>query len=369
MDIGVPRERRVDEYRVGFTPAGVALLTAAGHTCWIERDAGRGAGFSDVDYEKAGGRIVYSAQETYGRADLIFKVGLLGTEETEWLREGATVMGFLHLAAGRREVVEGLLAKRVTAVAYETIQLDGGSLPVLIPLSQIGGGMTPQVAARLLQNDHGGNGILLGGVPGVPPAEVVVIGGGAAGSAAARAFLGIGASVYVLDRDLHRLQQLDYLCGFGRRAVMMVSHDFNVRKVVRFADVVVGAVLVPGARAPQVVTSQMVKSMKPRSVVIDMSIDMGGSVETSRPTTHRDPTFVAEGVIHYCVPNMTSVVARTATHAFNNAAWPFMWEIARAGLESALSRMAGLGRGIATHGGKIVNPALTAHLGSEEGAL
>jgi alanine dehydrogenase len=369
MDIGVPRERRVDEYRVGFTPAGVALLSAAGHTCWIERDAGRGAGFSDVDYEKAGGRIVYSAQEAYGRADLVFQVGPLGVDETEWLREKAVVMGFLHLAAGRREAVESLVAKRITAIAYETIQLEDGSLPVLVPLSQIGGGMTPQVAARLLQNDHGGKGILLGGVPGVPPAEVVVIGGGAAGSAAARAFLGVGASVYVLDRDLHRLQQLDYACGFGRRAVMMVSHDFNVRKVVRFADVVVGAVLVPGARAPQVMSAETVRSMKPRSVIIDMSIDMGGCVETSRPTTHRDPTFVAEGVTHYCVPNMTSVVARTATHAFNNAAWPFMSEIVRAGLESAVSRMPGLGRGIATHDGRIINPALAAHLGMEEGTL
>jgi alanine dehydrogenase len=369
MNIGVPRECRVDEYRVGLTPAGVALLTAAGHACSVEHDAGLGAGFSDVDYEKAGGRIAYSAQEAYGRADLVFKVEPLQVEEAEWLREESILMGFLHLAAGRRDVVDTLLAKRITAIAYETVELDDGSLPVLTPLSQIAGGMTPQVAARLLQNDHGGKGILLGGVPGVPPAEVVVIGAGSAGKAAARAFLGIGASVCVLDRNLARLQQLDELWGLGRRAVMMVSHDFNIRKVVRFADVVVGAVLVPGRLAPRIITRDAAQSMKPRSVLIDMAIDQGGCAETSRPTTHRDPTFVEEGVTHYCVPNMTSVVARTATHAFNNAAWPFMCEIVRKGLEGASSKLPALRRGIATHGGQVINPALAAHLGLKEGRL
>jgi alanine dehydrogenase len=367
MHIGVPRERRADEYRVGLTPAGIELLTAAGHACSIEHDAGLGAGFSDVDYERAGGRIVYSAREAYGRADLVFKIGMLATEEVEWMREGSILMGFLHLPAARRQPVDALLARRITAIAYETIQQDDGTLPVLVPLSQVAGGMLPQVAGTLLQNDRGSKGILLGGVPGVPPAEVAIIGAGTLGTAAARAFLGIGASVYILDRDLARLHHLDEIFGMARRAVMMVAHPFNVRKVVKFADVVIGAVLVPGARTPTVVTHEMVRSMKPRSVIIDPAIDQGGSVETSRPTTHRDPTFIEEDVIHYCVPNMTSVVARTATHAFNNAAWPFMSEVALCGLDAALERLPALRRGLATHQGAVVNAALAEQLRLTEG--
>lgn len=368
MHIGVPRERHVDEHRVGLTPAGVELLTAAGHVCSVESDAGRGAGFSNIDYERAGGRIVYSTEEAHGRADLVFRVGLVTEEEAAWLQPGAIVAGFLHLAARRRTVVEAFLEKRITAIAYETIQ-DDGALPVLMPLSQVAGRMVPQVAAWLLQNDRGGKGILLGGVPGVPPAEVVIIGAGTVGAAAARAFLGIGATVYLLDRDLARLQHIDETCAGGRRPIMMVSHPFNIRKTVRFADVLVGAVLVPGARTPIVVTREMVKSMKPRSVILDVAIDQGGCVETSRPTTHRDPTFVEEGMIHYCVPNMTSVVARTATHALNNAMWPFMWEIARLGLDEALTRMPALKRGVATHASHVVNAALAAHLGVLEVSL
>jgi len=366
MHIGIPRERRADEYRVGLTPAGVALLTAAGHACSVEHDAGRGAGFSDVDYERAGGRIVYSSEEAYGRADLVVKVDPVSSEESAWLREDSILMGFLHLGTGRPDIVRELLARRVTSIAYETVQEDDGALPVLVPLSQVAGRMVPHLAAGLLRNDRGGNGILLAGVPGVPPAEVVIIGAGTLGATAARALLDVGASVYLLDHDLRRLQELDQTYGGGRRPVLMVSHDFNIRKVVKFADVLVVAVLVPGARAPVLVSREMVKTMKPRSVVMDISIDQGGSVETSRPTTHRSPTFVEEGVIHYCVPNMTSVVARTATHAFNNAAWPLMWEVAQQGLESALANRPALRRGVATRQGHVVNPRLSAQLGLPE---
>jgi alanine dehydrogenase len=369
MYIGIPRERRIDEYRVGLTPAGVELLTAAGHVCHVEHDAGRGAGFSDVDFQKAGGRTVYSPEEAYGRADLIFKVSPLTKEESAWLRDDSIVMGFLHLVAGRPDVLQTLLTRHVTAIAYETIQQDDGSLPVVIPLSQVAGRMTPQIAATLLQNHHGGNGILLGGVPGVPPAEVVIIGAGTFGAAAAQAFLETGARVYLLDKNLSRLQRLDEMYGAGRKPVLMVSHDFNIRKAVTFADVLVGAVLVPGARAPIVVTRKTVRTMKPRSIILDISIDQGGCVETSRPTTHFDPTFQDEGVIHYCVPNLTSVVARTATHAFNNAAWPFMREVADRGLDAALVSMPALRHGVATHRGHVVNPALAAYLGVEEVAL
>jgi alanine dehydrogenase len=368
MDIGVPRERRPNEYRVGLTPAGVELLTQAGHACYVETEAGRGAGFSDMDYQRAGARMVYSMQEAYGRADLVLKVSRPTDEEVEALREGSVLMGFLHLAAGRHERVEGLLEKRVTAIAYETIEADDGRLPVLIPLSQAAGRMVPQIAGTMLQNDRGGKGILLSGVPGVPPAEVVIIGAGTFGTAAARAFLGLGASVYVLDRDLANLQRIDDIREGGARAITMVSHPFNLRKVVTFADVLIGAVLVPGARAPVLITREMVRLMKPRSLIMDISIDQGGCVETSRPTTHRDPTFIDEGVIHYGVPNMTAVVARTATHAFNNAAWPYIQEIAQNGIGAALASNATLARGVATRDGHIVHEALVAAFGLHEEA-
>jgi alanine dehydrogenase len=356
MDIGIPKERRESEYRVGITPIGVQLLTAEGHVVYVERGAGLGAGFRDRDYEQAGARIVYQPQEAFGRAELVLKVARPTADECEWLSEGQTLMGLLHLAAARRSRVEALLQKRVTAIGYEMIQLDDGSLPVLIPISQAAGRMMVQVAASLLQNDRGGKGILLGGVPGVPPAEVVIIGAGTLGTCAARSFIGVGATVYVLDRDLRRLQQVDTV--LHGQAVTMVSHDFNVRKVAKFADVLIGAVLVPGQRAPLVLTRDIVKTMKPRSLIIDMSIDQGGCVETSRPTTHASPTFIEENVLHCCVPNLPAVIARTATHAFNNAAWPYIQSIARLGADAALAADPALARGVNTRHGAIVNPAL-----------
>jgi alanine dehydrogenase len=356
MNICIPIERRDSEYRVGLTPAGVQLLSKDGHTCFVEHNAGVGSGFSDFDYQQAGGHIVYSGEEIYGRADLLLKVARPTVQEFHWMRPESVVLGFLHLAAGRSEKSEMLQSKRITAIGYEIIQDDEGSLPVLIPLSHIGGRMVPQVAATLTQNDHGGKGILLGGVPGVPPAEVIILGGGTAGSAAARTFLGMGAAVYVLDKNLRRLQDLDR--EFHGRIVTMVSHSFNIEKVCKFADVLVGAVLVPGARTPVLVSRQMVQSMRPRSVIIDLSIDQGGCVETSRPTTHSNPTFLEEGVIHYCVPNMTGVLGRTATHALNNASWPFVRQIAEVGLETALDQNAALRKGLYTHRGEIVHPVL-----------
>jgi len=366
MNIGVPREQRADEHRVGLTPAGVELLSAAKHACFVEKDAGRGAGFSDLDYEHAGARIVYAPEEVYGRADLIYKVERPTADEVGWMREGVIVMGFLHMAVCPRELAMKMIDKRVTAVAYEMILEADGSLPVLVPLSQAAGRMTPQLAATFLQNNNGGKGILLGGVPGVPPAEVVIIGAGTYGLAAARGFLAAGSSVYVLDQDLARLQYMDSISAHGGRFVTMVSHPFNIRKCARFADVLVGAVLQTGERAPIVVTREMVKSMKQRSVVMDISIDNGGCIETSRPTTHRDPTFIEENVIHYCVPNMTSVVARTATHAFNNAAWPFMRAVATQGPEAAFKSLPALGNGVVLHHGGVVNASLAAHLGVRE---
>jgi len=341
----------------------VELLTADGHRCYVEQGAGLGAGFSDEDFARAGGRIVYSGEEAYGRADIVVKVARPTAEELAWLRVGQTVMAFWHLASASPDNLETLLKSQITALAYETIQSDDGSLPVLKPMSQVAGRMSANIAAALLRNDRGGKGILLGGVPGVPPAEVVILGAGVVGTYAAQALLGMGATVYVLDRDLNRLEHLALQCP---SVVTMLSHPFNVRKVARFADVLVGAVLVPGARAPVLVTREMVREMKPRTVIIDVAIDQGGCVETSRPTTHRASTFIDENVIHYCVPNMPGVLGRTSTHALNNAAWPFLQLIAARGIDSATAQNRALARGLATHGGKIVSRALQGDLDRRE---
>lgn len=357
MHIGIPRERRPDEHRVGFTPAGVQLLTADGHRCYVEKGAGLGAGFDDTDFERAGAQIVYSGEEAYGRADLVLKVTRPTAAELEWLRPGQTVMAFWHLASASADNLEALQRQKITAIAYETVQADDGSLPVLRPMSQVAGRMCASLAAGLLRNDRGGKGVLLGGVPGVPPAEVVILGAGEVGYNAARAFTGLGASVYVLDRDLTRL---DRVVDRLPQAVTMVSHAFNVAKVARFADVLVGAVLVPGHRTPVIVPAEVVSQMRPRSVVLDVDIDQGGSVETARPTTQRTPTYMEEGVIHYCVPNMTGVLGRTATHALNNATWPLVQLIANLGIEAAIEQSRTLARGVATHQGKVITKSLAA---------
>ncbi len=352
MDIGVPRERRPNENRVGFTPAGVALLAADGHQCYVERGAGLGAGFSDDDFARAGAHIVYSGEEAYGRAGLVVKVSRPTADELPWLRPDQMVMAFWHLPTASPDNLSVLLSQNITAIAYETIQADDGSLPVLTPMSQIAGRMAANVAAALLRNDRGGKGILLGGVPGVPPAQVVILGAGVVGTHAAQAFTGLGASVYVLDRDLSRLERISERFP---HVITMVSHTFNIRKAVTFADVLVGAVNVPGQRAPMLVSREMVREMRPRSLIIDVSIDQGGCVETSRPTTHRDSTFIAENIIHYCVPNMGGVLGRTATHALTNATWPLIQYLAAAGGETqaALAAHSMLRRGVATHAGKI----------------
>lgn len=351
MNIGVPRERRPDEHRAGLTPTGVELLVADGHKCYVERGAGLGAGFSDEDFAKAGAHVVYSGEEVYGRAEMVMKVTRPTAEELDWLHMGQTVMAFWHLASASPDNVEALLRHNITAIAYETIQADDGSLPVLMPMSQIAGRMAASIAAGLLRNDRGGKGILLGGVPGVPPAEVVILGAGVVGTYAARAFLGLGATVYVLDRDLGRLERLSEKCD---GIVTMVSHAFNVRKVMKFADVLIGAVLVPGARAPVLISREMLRAMRPRSIFLDIAIDQGGCAETSRPTQHRTPTYIEENVIHYCVPNMPGVLGRTATHALNNANWPYVQQMVALGVDAAIQQNPALARGVATQNGQIV---------------
>ena len=349
MYIGIPKERRPFEFRVGLSPAGVEALSKRGHQVIVEHNAGLGAGFRDEDYERAGARIVYSPQEVFGRADLLLKVARPLYEELTWLRPETILMGLLHLPSARKNKIDLLLEKGITAIAYEQIQREDGIRPVLKPMSLIGGSMAAQIAARLLQNNHGGKGVLLGGLPGVPPAEVVIIGAGIVGRRAARAFLGLGAHVTLLDISADALEQA--YCNFGNLVTMMAT-ERNIARAVAYADVVVGAVLVPGQRAPIVVTREMVRSMKPRSIIMDISIDEGGCVETSRPTTHEYPTFIEEGVIHYCVPNMPGVVARTATHALVNAALPYILKLVDEGVDAALKDPA-LERAVNTYRGQL----------------
>lgn len=357
MDIGVPVERTAGENRVGLTPQAVRLL-AQKHRCYVETGAGRGAGFQDDEYERAGAVIVYSPAEVYGRADLVFKFGAVTLDELELLREGQAIFGFWVMATKPRPMVEALLEKHITAVAYELVQRDDGVLPVLRPVSEIAGRMAPQIAARWLQSDSGGSGILIGGVAGVPPSEVCILGAGVVGASAAKAFLDIGARVYVLDHDLEQLRHVEE-CSEGRVTTMM-AYDFNIARTLRRARVLVTAIQDPGRRTPVLVTREMVRSMHPRSVILDISIDQGGCVETSRPTTHSDPVFIDEEVIHYCVPNIPSLVARTATHAFLNGAWTYGEIIVRDGLEAALAANTELQRGIVIRDGRIANQNLAA---------
>jgi len=363
MDIGIPKQRRPFDYRVGLTPMGVEILAGLGHRVYVESSAGQGSGFDDERYRRAGAQIVYSAEEVYGRSQMILSVSRPLMSEFDLFQEDQILCGFLHLAVAHPSKIELMLSRNITSVAYETIQTEDGHLPVLTAVSQIAGRMIATAAAQFLQNDQGGHGILLGGVPGVPPAKVVVLGAGIVGMNAARVFHALGADVTILDTDVRKLQNLE---DRGCKAKTIVAYDFNIAKAVKVADVLVGAVLIPGARAPHVVTREMVRTMKPRALIMDISIDQGGCIETSRPTTYQNPTYIEENVIHYCVPNMTGVVARTTTHAFNNAAWPYILQIAQKGLEQAVADDPALRNGLNTYGGKIVHPALRESLGGEE---
>jgi alanine dehydrogenase len=333
----------------------VEILAQQGHQVYVEHDAGIGTGFDDRQFEITGARIVYSPEEVFVRGDLLLKVARPTKEELDWMRPNTTLIGLLHLASSREEKVEVLLQKKITSIAYEQIQLADGSLPVLRPLSQIGGAMAAQIAARLLQNNWGGRGVLMGGVPGVPPAEIVVLGAGIAGTYATQMFLGMGAHVTVIDQSITALQSLwDRFPGI----VTMISTKRNIERATAFADVLVGAVLTPGERAPILVTREMVRAMKPRSVIMDISIDQGGCVETSRPTTHEHPVYIEEGVLHYCVPNMPGAVARTATHAFVNVAMPYIEQLANMGTENAIRQNDAIAKAVNTHNGELVHLTL-----------
>ena len=355
MNICIPKERRPFEYRVGLSPHHVHTLTRHGHTVYVEHQAGQGAGFSDEDYSRAGAHIVYSPHEVFGRADVLVKVGRPLLEEIQWLPSGAVVMGLLHLAAARHDKIAYMLENDITAIALEQIETEDGERPVLKPMSRIGGLMAVQVAARLLQNNHGGKGILLGGLPGVPPAEVVVIGAGVVGTCATRGFIGLGAHVTVLDISQQALERI--FAAFPQVGTLPAT-PYNIARTIAFADVVVCSVLKPGARAPLLITRDMLKAMKPRALLIDVSIDQGGCAATSRPTTHDRPTYIEEGVIHYAVPNMPGVVARTATHAFSTAALPYILAIADKGIARAMVELPALAHAVNTYKGELRNLTL-----------
>lgn len=353
MNIGIPQERRPFEYRVGLPPAGVRLFTKHGHTVHVEAGAGSGAGFSDDDYAQAGAGIVYSQEEAFGRSDLVCKFTRPLHGELKLMQDGSALAGFLHLAAARQDRIDLLLKKKITALAYEQVEDEDQHRIIMSPLSQIGGRLVSQIAARLMQNDHGGRGILLGGVPGIPPAEVVILGAGVVGSTAADSFARIGAHVTVLDIDLRKLQTVHE--HSPQSVVTLLSTPYNIERSCQYADVLVGAVLVPGMRSPIIVSREMVRRMKPRSLIIDMSIDQGGCIETSRPTNHGSPTYEEEGVIHYCVPNMSGVLGRTATYALFLGAYPYLEAIAKEGIEGALRERPGLECGLATSKGKSIH--------------
>ncbi len=361
MEFGVPAEVRDLEKRVGLTPAGVLALTQAGNQVYVERNAGKSAGFSDENYEESGARIVYSAEEAYRRADVVVKVTRPTGDEHKLFRNGQTIFSFLHLAVSSPDLLDILEAKNITAIAYEMIQREDDCLPVVYPMSQAAGRLAPIIAGQLLLNIGGGRGTLLSGVPGVPAAAVVILGGGVLGFSAARAFLGMGAQVTVIDKDIRRLRRIDEY--FHGNVNTMLSNQYNLMRAIGFADVFVSAISSPGKRAPIIVTREMVRKMRKGSVIIDFSIDSGGCFETSRPTTIRDQTYIDEGVIHFCVPNITSTIARTASYALTNAALPYLKTISEEGIVGALHNHPALVRGTVLYQGELASKSIATALG------
>src|SRR6202035_1896475 len=360
MRVGVPREIKVHEYRVGLVPAGVRALVAAGHEVLLESGAGNGIGADYAQFRSAGAAIAAHASEVFERADMVIKVKEPQPVECEMLRQGQVLFTYLHLAADPVQA-RGLMKSGVTAIAYETVTGSDGSLPLLTPMSEVAGRMSVQVGANCLQKANGGFGVLLGGVPGVAPAKVVILGGGVAGTHAAEMAVGLRADVTVVDRSVKRLRELSSI--FGNQLKTMYSTAHAIEELVRDADLVIGAVLIAGAAAPKLVTRAMVRTMKPGAVLVDIAIDQGGCFETSRPTTHAEPTYVLDGVIHYCVTNMPGAVSRTSTFALTNATLPYVRALADHGWRQAIANDPGLGRGLNVHAGQLTHEAVASALG------
>jgi len=360
MIIGVPKEIKTLEFRVGMTPAGVHEVVVDGHDVVVETNAGAGIGVTDADYEAAGATVVKTAKEVFERAELIVKVKEPQLNECAMLGKDQVLFTYLHLAADPAQT-EALVKSGTTAIAYETVTAKDGSLPLLTPMSEVAGRLSIQAGAYALQKANGGCGKLLGGVPGVQPAKVLVIGGGVSGANAADMAVGLGADVTILDRSLPRLRQLDDIWGGRVNTVYSTKHAID--ELAPQSDLIVGAVLIAGAAAPKLVSAQNVKDMAPGSVMVDISIDQGGCFETSRPTTHADPTYVVDDVVHYCVTNMPGAVPRTSTFALTNATLPFVKALARLGWREALTRDPHLANGLNVHAGHINHEAVAHDLG------
>jgi len=361
MRIGVPKEIKPHEYRVGLTPAGVRELVGRGHTVRVESQAGARIGFDDGAYTAAGAQVVAGPAEVLGGSELIVKVKEPQPVEIDRLRPEHVLFTYLHLAADV-EQAKGLMHAGATCIAYETVTDAAGSLPLLAPMSEIAGRMSVQVGAQALLNPYGGRGVLLGGIPGVPPARVVVLGGGVAGAQAAHVAVGLGASVCIIDRSVPRLRALG--AEFGTRVETAASSPDVVADQVLAADLVIGTVLIPGAAAPKLVTRELVERMRDGSALVDVSIDQGGCFETSRPTTHQEPTYVESGIVHYCVTNMPGAVATTSTLALTNATFPFVCALADKGWEAALAEDEHLRNGLNLYAGRVHHPTVAGAIGA-----
>jgi alanine dehydrogenase len=355
MIIGVPKEVKDHETRVGLVPSAIGALREAGHHVVVQTGAGSGSSLLDEDYQEAGGEIVDTAGEVWARADLVVKVKEPQPTEYHHLRPGLVLFTYLHLAP-LPELTQHLVDAHVTAVAYETIREADGSLPLLTPMSEVAGRMAVQVGAQYLEAPNGGRGVLLGGVPGVAPANVVILGGGVVGHNAAKIAVGTGANVTVIDRNLNRLRDLDDI--YSSQIVTLASNAWTVGEALRQADLVIGAVLIPGAAAPKLVKREMISRMKRGAVVVDVAIDQGGCMETSRPTTHTDPVYFVDCVLHYCVSNMPAAVPHTSTYALTNATFPYLLELASKGVPRACEDNAAICEGVNTYGGHITYPAV-----------
>jgi len=355
MKIGVPKEIKDHETRVGLAPGGAVALRQAGHEVLVQAGAGSGCSIPDEDYEKAGAVILPDAAAVWGGADLVVKVKEPQPSEYGCFRPGLILFTYLHLAP-LPELTERLLGSKVSAIAYETIQERDGSLPLLTPMSEVAGRMSVQVGAQYLEAPNGGRGVLLGGVPGVAPGSVVILGGGVVGHNAAKIAFGMGAHLTIIDKSLERLRQIDDI--FNSQVVTLASDGWTIREALRQADLVIGGVLIPGASAPKLVTREMLRDMRRGAVIVDVSIDQGGCVETSRPTTHSDPVYVVDGVLHYCVANMPAAVPRTSTFALTNATFPYLMEIASKGMERACSESRAIASGVNAYAGHVTHGAL-----------
>ncbi len=355
MRVGVPKEVKSDEYRVAMMPVGAELLVKAGHEVFLQKDAGVGSGFTDEDYTKVGAQILGTAKELFDAAEMLMKVKEPQPQEIGLFRPGQTVFTYFHFAADR-ELMQACLEAEITAVAYETIKDKKGTLPLLTPMSEIAGKLSIQEGAKYLEKPMMGRGILLGGVPGVAPADVVVLGGGVVGTNAAKVAAGLGANVVLMDVNLDRLRYLDDVMPANVHTIY--SDPQTIRHHIRQADLVIGAVLIPGAKAPRLVTKKDLADMKNGAVIVDVAIDQGGCVETARPTTHQQPTYVVDGVVHYCVTNMPGAVGRTSTVALCNATLPYALKIAAKGFEKAAAEDAGFGEGVNCVAGRVTNAAV-----------